>query len=82
VAAAQGLPGNPPEAVDPERRKVRTPEMSTWLGLPTAKAQRVRPWIRCLPLPPTWAGNALNPALTHRRQLCRSSRSARRKVMT
>jgi biotin carboxylase len=42
VAAALGLPGNPPEAVDAARSKVRTREMSTRLGLPTPKAQRVR----------------------------------------
>jgi biotin carboxylase len=42
VAAALGLPGNPPEAVDAARSKVRTREMSTKLGLPTPKAQRVR----------------------------------------
>jgi len=42
VAAALELPGNPPEAVDAARSKVRTREMSTRLGLPTPKAQRVR----------------------------------------
>lgn len=42
VAAALGLPGNPPEAVDAARSKVRTREMSTLLGLPTPKARRVR----------------------------------------
>ena len=42
VAAALGLPGNPPEAVDAARSKVRTREMSTRLGLPTPRAQRVR----------------------------------------
>ena len=42
VAAALGLPGNPPGAVDAARSKVRTREMSTRLGLPTPKAQRVR----------------------------------------
>jgi carnosine synthase len=42
VAAALGLPGNPPEAVDAARSKVRTRELSTRLGLPTPKAQRVR----------------------------------------
>jgi carnosine synthase len=42
VAAALGLPGNPPEAADAARSKVRTRELSTRLGLPTPKAQRVR----------------------------------------
>jgi biotin carboxylase len=42
VAAALGLPGNPPEAVDAVRSKVRTRELSARLGLPTPKAQRVR----------------------------------------
>ena len=42
VAAALGLPGNPPEAVDSARSKVRTRELSARLGLPTPKAQRVR----------------------------------------
>jgi carnosine synthase len=42
VAAALGLPGNPPQAVDAARSKVRTRELSTKLGLPTPKAQRVR----------------------------------------
>lgn len=42
VASALGLPGNPPGAVDAARSKVRTREMSTRLGLPTPKAQRVR----------------------------------------
>ena len=42
VAVALGLPGNPPEAVDAARSKVRTRELSTRLGLPTPKAQRVR----------------------------------------
>jgi carnosine synthase len=42
VAAALGLPGNPPEAVDAARSKVRTRELSARLGLPTPKAQRVR----------------------------------------
>ena len=41
VATALGLPGNPPEAVDAARSKVRTREMSARLGLPTPKAQRV-----------------------------------------
>ena len=42
VAAALGLPGNPPDAVDAARSKVRTRELSAELGLPTPKAQRVR----------------------------------------
>ena len=42
VAAALGLPGNPPEAVDAARSKVRTRELSARLGLPAPKAQRVR----------------------------------------
>jgi carnosine synthase len=42
VAAALGLPGNPPEAVDAARSKVRTRELSTRLGLPTPAARRVR----------------------------------------
>lgn len=42
VAAALGLPGNPPEAVDAARSKVRTRELSVRLGLPAPKAQRVR----------------------------------------
>jgi len=42
VAAALGLPGNPPGAVDTARSKVRTRELSARLGLPTPKAQRVR----------------------------------------
>ena len=42
VAAALGLPGNPPEAVDAARSKVRTRELSARLGLPTPRAQRVR----------------------------------------
>jgi biotin carboxylase len=42
VAAALGLPGNPPEAVDAARSKVRTRELSGRLGLPTPKAERVR----------------------------------------
>lgn len=42
VAAALGLPGNPPEAVDAARSKVRTRELSARLGLPTPKALRVR----------------------------------------
>jgi carnosine synthase len=42
VAAALGLPGNPPEAVDAARSKVRTRELSARLGLPTPKAVPVR----------------------------------------
>jgi len=42
VAAALGLPGNPPEAVDAARSKVRTRELSARLGLPTPAAWRVR----------------------------------------
>jgi biotin carboxylase len=42
VAAALGLPGNPPEAVDAARSKVRTRELSVRLGLPAPRAQRVR----------------------------------------
>jgi biotin carboxylase len=42
VAAALGLPGNPPEAVDAARSKVRTRELSARVGLPTPKAERVR----------------------------------------
>jgi biotin carboxylase len=42
VAAALGLPGNPPEAVDAARSKVLTRELSSRLGLPTPMAQRVR----------------------------------------
>ena len=42
VAVALGLPGNPPEAADAARSKVRTRELSARLGLPAPKAQRVR----------------------------------------
>jgi carnosine synthase len=42
VAAALRLPGNPPQAVDAARSKIRTRERSRQLGLPTPKAQRVR----------------------------------------
>jgi biotin carboxylase len=42
VAAALGLPGNPPEAVDAAHSKVRTRDLSAGLGLPTPKAVRVR----------------------------------------
>ena len=37
-----GCPGNPPEAVDAARSKIRTRELSAQLGLPTPRAQRVR----------------------------------------
>ena len=42
VAAALGLPGNPPEAVDAARSKVRTRELAARLGLPTPRARRVQ----------------------------------------
>jgi carnosine synthase len=42
VAAALGLPGNPIEAVDAARSKLRTRELSARLGLPTPRAVRVR----------------------------------------
>ena len=42
VADALGLPGNPPDAVDAARSKVRTRELSAQLGLPTPRARRVR----------------------------------------
>jgi biotin carboxylase len=42
VAQALGLAGNPPDAVDAARSKVRTRELSAELGLPTPKARRVR----------------------------------------
>ncbi len=42
VAAALGLPTNPPDAVDAARSKVRTRELSEGLGLPTPRARRVR----------------------------------------
>jgi biotin carboxylase len=42
VAAALGLPGNPPEAVDSARSKIRMRETSESLGLPSPRAQRVR----------------------------------------
>jgi biotin carboxylase len=42
VAAALGLPGNPPDAVDAARSKIRMREVSARLGLPTPRAQRVR----------------------------------------
>ena len=42
VAAELGLPGNPPEAVDAARSKVRTRDLAASLGLPTPRARRVR----------------------------------------
>ncbi|HSS80550.1 MAG TPA: ATP-grasp domain-containing protein [Gaiellaceae bacterium] len=42
VAVALGLPGNPPDAVDAARSKVRTRELATRLGLPTPRAKRVQ----------------------------------------
>jgi biotin carboxylase len=42
VAAALHLPGNPVEAVDAARSKVRTRELSERLGLPTPRARRVQ----------------------------------------
>jgi len=42
VAAALGLPGNPVEAVDAARSKLRTREASEHAGLPTPRAQRVQ----------------------------------------
>jgi biotin carboxylase len=42
VALALGLPGNPPEAVDAARSKVRTRELCAELGLPSPRAWRVR----------------------------------------
>ncbi len=42
VAAALDLPGNPVDAVDASRSKLRTREMSTRLGLATPRAARVR----------------------------------------
>jgi carnosine synthase len=42
VAAALSLPGNPPEAVDAARSKVRTRELAARLGLPTPRARRVQ----------------------------------------
>ena len=41
VAAALNLPGNPVEAVDAARSKMRTREISERLGLPTPRAARV-----------------------------------------
>jgi carnosine synthase len=42
VARALGLPGNPVEAIDAARSKLRTRELSARLGLPTPRAVRVR----------------------------------------
>lgn len=42
VAAALGLPGNPVDAVDATRSKLRTREISARLGLATPRAARVR----------------------------------------
>ena len=42
VAAALGLPGNPPDAVDAARSKLQTRELAARLGLPTPRARRVR----------------------------------------
>jgi carnosine synthase len=42
VAAALGLPGNPVDAVDAARSKIRTREMSERCGLPTPRSKRVR----------------------------------------
>ena len=42
VAAALGLPGNPVEAVDAARSKIRTREVSERCGLPTPRSKRVR----------------------------------------
>ena len=42
VADALGLPGNPVDAVDAARSKIRTRETSARLGLPTPRALRVR----------------------------------------
>jgi biotin carboxylase len=42
VALALGVPGNPPEAVDAARSKVRTRELCAELGLPSPRARRVR----------------------------------------
>jgi carnosine synthase len=42
AAAALGLPGNPVEAVDAARSKLRTREASERAGLPTPRAQRVQ----------------------------------------
>lgn len=42
AAAALGLPGNPAEAVDAARSKLRTREASERAGLPTPRSQRVQ----------------------------------------
>lgn len=42
VAASLGLPGNPVEAVDTARSKLRTRQASAYAGLPTPRSQRVR----------------------------------------
>jgi biotin carboxylase len=42
VAASLGLPGNPIEAVDAARSKLRTRQASESAGLPTPRSQRVR----------------------------------------
>ncbi len=42
VAARLGLPGNPPDAVDAARSKLRTRQVSERLGIPSPKARRVR----------------------------------------
>jgi carnosine synthase len=42
VAAQLGLPGNPPDAVDSARSKLRTRELCERLGLPSPRAVRVR----------------------------------------
>jgi biotin carboxylase len=42
VAASLGLPGNPIDAVDTARSKLRTREASERAGLPTPRSQRVR----------------------------------------
>src|SRR5262249_27027514 len=42
VAASLGLPGNPTDAVDTARSKLRTREASERAGLPTPRSQRVR----------------------------------------
>jgi carnosine synthase len=42
AAAALSLPGNPVEAVDAARSKLRTRELSEHLGRPTPRSQRVR----------------------------------------
>jgi carnosine synthase len=42
VAAALGVAGNPVDAVDAARSKLRTRELSERMGLPTVRAQRVQ----------------------------------------